>query len=75
MEKKQLTGWGRVRNCTAGRLAHRFLTEESGPSATEYAMLLALLVLGAMASIGGIGSSMQTIYTTIATSVDSAFGS
>ena len=39
--------------------------EEDGPSATEYAILLALLIIGAMATIGAIGSSMDDIYVTI----------
>jgi pilus assembly protein Flp/PilA len=56
-------------------LVKRFLAEENGPTAAEYAILLALLILGAMATIGNIGSSMQTIYSMIATSVDAAFAS
>jgi pilus assembly protein Flp/PilA len=64
-----------VRNLTGVGLVKRFLAEENGPTAAEYAILLALLILGAMATIGNIGSSMQTIYSMIATSVDAAFAS
>ena len=80
MEKKQLKhgsrrGWSRVRHSSAGRLALRFLADENGPTATEYAILLALLVLGAMGTIGSIGGSMDNIYVAITASVDAAFGS
>jgi pilus assembly protein Flp/PilA len=46
-----------------------FLTSEDGPSATEYAILLALLVLVAMASIQGIGERMFNIYENIETAI------
>ena len=40
----------------------RFLREERGPTATEYAILLALIVLVAAAAIQGIGERMLSIY-------------
>jgi pilus assembly protein Flp/PilA len=43
----------------------RLLRQEDGPSATEYAILLALLVLVAVAAIQGIGGSMQHIYENV----------
>ena len=42
--------------------ARRFAEEEDGTSATEYAILLTLLVLVAVASIRGIGQRMYNIY-------------
>ena len=42
--------------------AGRFAREEDGPSATEYAILLTLLVLVAVAAIRGIGERMYNIY-------------
>ncbi len=43
----------------------RFALEDAGVSATEYAILLALLVLVAMGTVAGIGRSMQGIYDSI----------
>ena len=45
--------------------ARCFLEEEDGPTATEYAILLALLVLVAVATIGSIGSRVENIYAAI----------
>ena len=42
--------------------ARRFAREEDGPSSTEYAILLTLLVLVAVASIRGIGQRIYNIY-------------
>jgi len=56
----------------AGRTLHRFLASEDGPSGTEYAILLAVLILGAMGTIGGIGGSMDGIYAAIKTASESA---
>ena len=42
--------------------ARRFAREEDGPSATEYAILLAVLVLVAVVSIRGIGERIYNIY-------------
>ncbi|MBN1343490.1 MAG: Flp family type IVb pilin [Phycisphaerae bacterium] len=49
--------------------AREFLVSEEGPSATEYAILLALIVLGSMATIQQIGESMQAIYEEIETAI------
>ncbi len=52
--------------CQRGlRRARLFLVSEDGPSATEYAILLALLVLVAVGAIQGIGSRMMNIYENI----------
>ncbi len=42
-----------------------FFVSEDGPSATEYAILLALLVLVAVGAIRGIGERMINIYENI----------
>nr|NIL99015.1 Flp family type IVb pilin [Planctomycetales bacterium] len=47
---------------------------EDGPSATEYAILLALLILVAVAAIGGIGSRVYNIYQNIDSTVSGAAG-
>jgi pilus assembly protein Flp/PilA len=43
----------------------RLLREDDGPSATEYAILLALIVLVAVAAVRSIGTRMQGIYQSI----------
>ena len=49
--------------------AARLLREEDGPTATEYAVLLALIILVSVTVIGVIGSRMQTIYDNIETEI------
>ena len=49
---------------TVGR---RLAAEDDATSATEYAILLALLVLVAVAAIRGIGERMYNIYENIDT--------
>ena len=44
-------------------------SDERGVSATEYAILLAIIVLGAMGTIGAIGAKFHVLYTTIANAV------
>lgn len=64
--------WDDRRPSAAEHVLRRFIASEEGPSATEYAILLALLIVGAMAAIGAIGSSMDDIYVTINAAVVSA---
>ena len=49
--------------------ARTFVVSEDGVSATEYAILLALIVLVAMGAIQGIGERMMNIYENIDSSV------
>jgi pilus assembly protein Flp/PilA len=50
---------------TIAERALDLLRDEQGPTATEYAIMLALLILGVMATIQAIGQSMQAIYEDI----------
>lgn len=45
--------------------ARSFVVSEDGPTATEYAILLALIVLVAVGAIQGIGERMMNIYENI----------
>ncbi len=45
----------------------RFVREDDGPTATEYAILLAMLVLVAVAAIRGIGERIYFIYESVNT--------
>ncbi len=44
---------------------HRFLVSEDGPTAVEYAVMLALIVIVCLAAIQAIGSNANTTFDTI----------
>ena len=50
----------------------RFLVEQNGPSATEYAIMLALIVVGSLSIIQLIGEDFEVIYNNINDSIDEA---
>lgn len=54
---------------TLRRRAAALLRAEDGPSATEYAIMLALIVLVSMGTIGGIGGRVMNLYEAIRDSV------
>ena len=43
----------------------RFLTSEAGPTATEYAVMLALIVIVAIGAISGIGVKVDSVFTSV----------
>lgn len=45
--------------------AKRFLVSEDGAVATEYAVMLALIIIVAIAAIGGLGTSVRDLFTDI----------
>lgn len=47
-----------------------FWADESGPSAVEYAVMLALIVLASVGAIGLFGSSLLGIYLSIRGAID-----
>lgn len=49
--------------------AKRILLEEDGPTATEYAIMLALIIAVAVGAISGIGAKLDTIFTNLSTSL------
>ena len=49
--------------------ARRFLREDAGPSAVEYAVLLALIVVVAASAIRMVGSSVHGLWAYIDTAV------
>jgi Flp pilus assembly pilin Flp len=51
-------------------LSHVFLRGEDGPTATEYAVLLALIALTVLGAMASFGDHVNGLYVTIAT----AFG-
>lgn len=46
-----------------------FLRSEDGPTATEYAVMLALIIVVALAAITLLGTKVSTIFTNVETSL------
>jgi pilus assembly protein Flp/PilA len=42
-----------------------FLNSEEGPTATEYAVMLALIIVVCIGAISGIGNTVSTIFTNV----------
>ena len=43
----------------------QFLVNEDGPTATEYAVMLALIIVVALAAISLLGAKVNTIFTNV----------
>jgi pilus assembly protein Flp/PilA len=48
-----------------GNHVKRFLKSEDGPTATEYAVMLALIIVVCLGAITGIGQTVDGIFTNI----------
>ena len=46
-------------------MAQAFSVSEDGPTTTEYAVMLALIIMVALTAISGIGLTVDGIFTTI----------
>jgi pilus assembly protein Flp/PilA len=42
-----------------------FIVNEDGPTATEYAVMLALIIIAALAAITSLGTKVRDIFTTV----------
>ncbi len=51
--------------------AKTFLRSEDGPTATEYAVMLALIIIVALAAITLLGNKVKDIFTTVSTTLPS----
>jgi pilus assembly protein Flp/PilA len=51
------------------RSAVRFLKAEDGPTAVEYAVMLALIIVVCMASVTTLGTKAKTTFTTVGTAI------
>ena len=61
-----------VEECTVKKFTNhvvRFLNDESGPTAVEYAIMLALIVIVCIGTISTIGRNANTRFNTIATTL------
>ncbi len=45
--------------------ANCFLKSEDGPTATEYAVMLALIIIVALGAITGLGTTVDAIFTNV----------
>jgi pilus assembly protein Flp/PilA len=54
---------------TFAQKMHRFLTSEDGPTAVEYAVMLALIVVVCLTAIGTIGTNAKSQFTNIGASL------
>ncbi len=52
-----------------------FLRSEDGPTATEYAVMLALIIIVALGAITGLGTTVDTIFTNVDSSLPTGSGS
>lgn len=53
----------------------RFLVQEDGPTAVEYAVMLALIVVVCLTAIQAIGTNANSTFNTIATKVGTSAAS
>jgi pilus assembly protein Flp/PilA len=47
----------------------RFLVSEDGPTAVEYAVLVGLIVIGIVAVVGSLASSMSTTFSEVSSTL------
>ena len=47
----------------------RFLVSEDGPTAVEYAVMLALIIIVCLAAISAIGTAANTTFSNVAASI------
>ncbi len=55
----------------AAQKIRKFLVSEDGPTAVEYAVMLALIVIVCLAAIGAIGTNAKTTFENVAGSLGS----
>ncbi|MBK9127789.1 MAG: Flp family type IVb pilin [Phycisphaerales bacterium] len=51
--------------------AKNFLVNEDGPTATEYAVMLALIIVVAIAAVTLLGQSVKNVFTNVNSKVSS----
>ena len=52
----------------------RFLASEDGPTAVEYAVMLALIIIVCLTAISSIGTEANTTFSTVADSIKNGGG-
>jgi pilus assembly protein Flp/PilA len=56
---------------TLRKFAVDFLKSEDGPTAVEYAVMLALIIVVCIAAIGTLGTNANATFTKVATTINS----
>lgn len=51
---------------------HRFLVSEDGPTAVEYAVMLALIIIVCLTAISAIGTQASATFQDVADSIENA---
>jgi pilus assembly protein Flp/PilA len=51
---------------------HSFMVSEDGPTATEYAVMLALIIIVALGAISLLGEKVKGIFTSTTNTLDSS---
>ena len=51
-----------------------FLKSEDGPTATEYAVMLALIIIVALGAITSLGTTVEAIFTNVDTALPTGSG-
>ncbi|GIX01981.1 MAG: Flp family type IVb pilin [Thermogutta sp.] len=54
---------------------HRFLVSEDGPTAVEYAVMLALIVIVCLTAISSLGTAARDTFQNVTDSIQSTAGS
>jgi pilus assembly protein Flp/PilA len=54
---------------------HRFLSDESGPTAVEYAVMLALVLVAVISAINAVGNSTSAMWQNDANRINDAVNS
>lgn len=54
---------------------HRFLVSEDGPTAVEYAVMLALIVIVCLTAISSLGTAARDTFQNVTDSIEGAAGS
>ena len=52
----------------------RFLKSEDGPTATEYAVMLALIIVACIATIALLGGSVNSMFASVQSTLDAQAG-
>jgi pilus assembly protein Flp/PilA len=59
---------------TIARYLRRFLIDEQGPTAVEYAVMLALVLIAVISAINAVGNSTSAMWQNDANRINSAVG-
>ena len=51
-----------------------FLKDESGPTATEYAVMLALIIVACIGAVFALGGRVEEIFTSVGDTLDAPAG-